>query len=201
MNDLLATIGRQAGAFSVIELIAVIAAIGYLLLAIRQNIWCWAFAAISTSIYIYLFLEAQLYMESVLNVFYLAMAAYGWWLWYFGHGDKRALSVSRWAMSRHVKAMLVIVSLAALTGYLLDTWSDAAFPYIDSATTWAAIWATYLVAQKVLENWWYWLVIDSASIIIYWLRDLELTALLFGVYVLMIPFGYLSWRRSMRDPA
>lgn len=201
MSDFLATIGRQAEVFSVLEGMAVIAAIAYLLLAIRQNIWCWAFAAISTSIYIYLFLDARLYMESVLNGFYLVMAAYGWWLWYFGRGDKRALPVSRWAMSRHVNAMIVIAMLAALTGYLLDTRSDAAFPYIDSATTWAAIWATYLVAQKVLENWWYWLAIDSASIVIYWLRDLELTALLFVVYVFMIPFGYLGWRRSMRDAA
>jgi nicotinamide mononucleotide transporter len=82
---------------------------------------------------------------------------------------------------------------------LLSAKSDAAFPYIDSLTTWFAIWATFLVTQKVLENWWYWLVIDVASIAIYWSRDLQLTALLFVVYVIMIPFGLISWSRSMRE--
>ncbi|NNC78428.1 MAG: nicotinamide mononucleotide transporter [Woeseiaceae bacterium] len=197
MNDLLATLGRQALQFSALEVIAVIAAIAYLWLAIRQNIWCWAAAAVSTSIYIWLFIEARLYMESALNVFYLAMAAYGWYRWQSGNADDGPLRVSRWALSRHVVAIAAILAIALSNGYLMEKYSDAAFPYIDAATTWAAIWATYLVAQKVLENWWYWLVIDSASVVIYWLRDLEMTALLFVVYIVMIPFGYLSWRRSM----
>ena len=67
------------------------------------------------------------------------------------------------------------------------------------ATAWSAIWATFLVARKVLENWWYWLAIDAASVIIYWMRDLQLTSLLFVAYVLMIPFGLISWTRSWRE--
>ena len=53
----------------------------------------------------------------------------------------------------------------------------------------------------MLENWWYWLVIDAASIVIYWSRDLQLTALLFVVYVVMIPFGLVAWRRSWKEQA
>ncbi len=87
----------------------------------------------------------------------------------------------------------------ACTGYVLSVNTDAAFPYIDSLTTWSAIWATFLVARKVLENWWYWLVIDSASVLIYWSRELQLTAALFALYVLMIPFGLYSWTRSFRQ--
>jgi nicotinamide mononucleotide transporter len=68
-------------------------------------------------------------------------------------------------------------------------------------TSWGAIWATFLVARKVLENWWYWLLIDAASVFIYWSRGLELSALLFIVYLLMIPFGIISWRRSMMAAA
>ena len=95
----------------------------------------------------------------------------------------------------------VVVAASLVSGYLLQTRTDAAYPYIDSMTTWAAIWATFLVARKVLENWWYWLVIDTASIFIYWSRDLEQTALLFVVYVVMIPFGIVSWTRSYREAA
>jgi nicotinamide mononucleotide transporter len=93
----------------------------------------------------------------------------------------------------------VVVFLSARSGWTLSVYSDAAYPYIDSMTTWFAIWATFLVARKVLENWWYWLLIDLASIFIYWTRDLQLTALLFVIYVIMIPFGLISWRNSMRE--
>jgi nicotinamide mononucleotide transporter len=82
---------------------------------------------------------------------------------------------------------------------MLARFTNAVYPYIDSLTTWGAIWATFLVARKVLENWWYWLVIDIASIAIYWVRDLQLTSILFVIYVFMIPFGMLAWRRSWRE--
>lgn len=197
MTGLGATLAEQARDLSPLEVVAVVTAVGYLLLAIRQNIWCWACAAVSTAIYVYLFIAAGLYMESVLNVFYLAMAGYGWYRWYFGKSGDQPLPVVVWPVSRHAFPVIAILAVAALNGLLLDRLTNAAFPYVDSATTWGAIWATYLVAQKVLENWWYWLLIDSISIVIYWLRDLELTALLFVVYVIMIPFGYFSWRRSL----
>lgn len=184
-----------------LETVAVAAAIFYLLLAIRENIWCWAFAGISTAIYVYLFMTARLYMESALNVFYFAMAIYGFSVWYRGRTAEHELPVSKWAIPVHAYAVVAIVVLSVTSGYLLDTRTDAAFPYIDSLTTWSAIWATFLVARKVLENWWYWLLIDIASIFIYWSRDLHLTALLFVVYVFMIPFGLLAWSRSMQEQA
>ena len=189
----------QARGLAPLEIVAVIAAIAYLLLAIRQNIWCWLGAAISTAIYVYLFIVAKLYMESALNVFYFGMAIYGWSVWYFGRQDGHEMPVSVWSLRIHAIAITGIVVISAINGYLLETYTDAAWPYVDSLTTWGAIWATFLVARKVLENWWYWLVVDIASIAIYWSRDLQLTSLLFGIYVFMIPFGMIAWRRSYRE--
>lgn len=199
MPDYLTTLADQASSYSSGEIIAVLTAIGYIVLAIRQNIWCWACAGISTAIYVYLFFGARLYMESVLNVFYFGMAIYGWCIWHFGRTAERELAVTTWPISRHAGAILAIVTFSGVSGYLLQRYTEAAFPYIDSLTTWGAIWTTFLVARKVLENWWYWLVIDTAAIFIYFSRGLELTAVLFVVYVLMIPFGILSWRKSWRE--
>ena len=182
-----------------LEPVAVITAIAYLLLAIRQNIWCWLFAGISTAIYIWLFIGARLYMESVLNGVYFALAIYGWYSWYFGRSDGKELPVVRWPLAVHGGAVAAIFALAGINGYLLEQFTAAAFPYVDSLTTWAAIWTTFLVARKVLENWWYWLIIDAASIVIYWMRDLKLTSLLFVVYVVMIPFGMFAWTKSWRE--
>jgi nicotinamide mononucleotide transporter len=200
-QDVFPTFAAELQALPAAEIVAVAAAIGYLVLAIRQNIWCWPCACVSTGIYVALFIDARLYMESILNVFYLGMAVYGWQHWLRGSRGPDRLPVIRWPARIHLAACAVLVLLAALNGWLLERYSNAAYPYVDSLITWSAIWATYLVAQKVLENWWYWLAIDGVSMVLYWLRDLELTAALFLLYVLLIPIGFISWRRSMTSPA
>ncbi|MGB5337073.1 MAG: nicotinamide riboside transporter PnuC [Woeseiaceae bacterium] len=201
MDGLAASLLDQAHAYSALEVVAVVFAIGYLLLAIRENIWCWLCAGISTAIYIWLFLVARLYMESVLNIFYLAMAVYGWVVWTSGSDDRHDRPVVRWSLQVHGVAVFAIVVVSVVNGFLLARYTEAAFPYLDSLTTWSAIWATFLVARKVLENWWYWLAIDSVSVFIYWIRDLQLTSLLFVAYVIMIPFGIVHWTRSYRERA
>jgi nicotinamide mononucleotide transporter len=192
---------EQAQAQSLPEVIAVVAAILYLAFAIREQIICWLFAAISTAIYVWLFIEARLYMESALNVFYLVMAGYGWYVWTSGSDDSHKRRVVVWPGKTHLVAVVVVVALSCASGFWLSKCSDAAFPYIDSLTTWSAIWATFLVARKVLENWWYWLLIDIASVFIYWSRDLQLTSALFVIYVIMIPIGLISWTKSMHTQA
>ena len=196
MDKLGSSLLSQLAAWSAAEAIAVFFAVCYLLLAIRQNIWCWFCAAVSTAIYVWLFLSAKLYMESLLNCFYFGMAIYGWYVWNAGDADGRVLPVRMFTLRIHLIAMSIIILLVAVVGTWLSLNTDAAYPFIDSATTFAAIWATFLVARKVLENWWYWLAIDLISIYIFWSRGLELTALLFFLYVLMIPFGLIKWSRS-----
>ncbi len=199
MQNLLNTLQQQAVSFAPLEVIAVVMALMYLVLAIRQNIWCWFAAGISTAIYVYLFLDAKLYMQSVLNGFYFAMAIYGWVVWRSGQQQEKKLPVVRWPLLTHIYAILGIVAVGLLNGYVLDTQTDSQHAYVDAVIAWSAIWATFLVARKVLENWWYWLLIDIASIFIYWSRDLQLTSVLFAVYVVMIPFGLVSWARSWRE--
>jgi nicotinamide mononucleotide transporter len=197
MQSLVAGVIEYYGELPRAELTAVVLALAYLVLAIRQNIWCWFCAAISTAMYVYLFARANLYMESLLNGFYFGMAIYGWSVWRSGDTDDE-LPVSVWPMQVHVYAISIIICVAAASGFLLANFTDAAYPYIDSATTYAAIWATFLVARKILENWWYWLAIDAVSVFIYWARGLEATAVLFVVYLVLIPIGLVVWTRSYR---
>ena len=186
-----------AAAMSAAEVIAVALAVAYLLLAVRQNIWCWAAALASTAIYMVIFFEAALVMESALQVFYAAMAVYGWWQWRQGGPDHNALAVSRWTPRRHVLAVGAIAVATLISGALLDAHTDAAMPYLDSFTTWAAMLTTWMVARKILENWVYWFVIDSVSIYLYVSRELYLTALLFVAYLVIIVFGNRAWRRDL----
>ena len=195
--DLANTVLEQFAGLWGLEGVAVACALVYLLLAIRQNIACWIFAGVSTAVFVYLFFDALLYMESALNVFYFAMAIYGWYTWRYAGDELDELTVTVWPLRRHGIAIAAILLVSGISGYLLDSLTNAEFPFIDSLTSWSAIWATFLVARKVLENWWYWLLIDFVSVFIYWSRGLELSALLFIVYLVMVPVGFISWRRSM----
>ena len=195
MPDLL---GEQLRATSLLEWIAVLSGIAYLLLAVRQNIWCWFFAALSSGIFVYIFIDVKLYMESVLNLFYFLMAIYGYYVWQFPPLNAASLPVTRWPLLTHVCALLVIGLASVVSALVLSRFTDAVFPLLDSLTTFAALWTTFLVARKVFENWWYWLVIDAVSIGLYLSRELVLTSLLFAIYLLIIPFGMRAWRKSIR---
>ena len=199
MAEFASSLLEELLAWSLPEAVAVIFAVLYLLLAIRENILCWVCAGISTALYVWLFFSAKLYMESLLNVFYFGMAVYGWRVWSRGRDESHEMPVTVWPLKRHLAALGVIAILVLLAGAWLSRSTDAVYPFIDSGTTFAAIWATFLVARKVLENWWYWLAIDAVSVFIYWSRDLELTSLLFVMYVVMIPFGLIRWTRSYRS--
>lgn len=185
----------------VLEWGAVLLAVAYLILAIRQSIWCWPCAFISTGIYVYLYGSVALYMESALNVFYLLVAVYGFWFWLRGGKAATQPHVQRWPWHWHLLAIIVIVALVFASGALLEQHTRQARPYLDAMTTWSAVWATVLTARKVLENWWYWLVIDAVSVWLYWDRGLALTALLFVFYLVLIPIGYLKWRQTERQLA
>ena len=180
----------------VLEILSVGLAFAYLLLVIRQNIYCWLAAALSATLYLWLMYSAGLYMESVLQVFYIAMAGYGWSQWRGGRFDNE-LQVSDWPAAFHLLPIVSIVVLSILTGRLLADWTDAAAPYIDSFTTWGALWSTWMVAQKIIQNWYYWFVIDSVSIYLFSTRELWWTVGLFVVYLVLILTGYRAWRREL----
>ena len=176
------------------ENLAVALAIAYLLLAVRESSWCWYAAFVSTAIYTVLFWNVSLLMESALNVYYMAMAVYGWWQWQRGGVQHQGVSIQRWPIQRHLITVAAIVLISGLSGWLLNKHSSAAWPYLDSLTTWASVVTTWMVARKVLENWLYWVVIDVASIVLYLDRGMHSTAWLFAGYVVIAVVAYFRWR-------
>jgi nicotinamide mononucleotide transporter len=197
LTELLAQLIKAAQAMSLWEVAAVLLALAYLVLAIRENTLCWIAAILSTSIYIVLMFRVGLYMESALQLFYIAMAVYGWYSWTHGKGPGHRLEVSSWPLSRHIAPLSLILLFSLGSGYLLDNFSDAALPYLDSFTTWGAIVTTWMVARKIIQNWHYWFIIDSVSVYLYINRGLVLTALLFVLYLVLIVIGYRQWRKSL----
>lgn len=196
MTEVRAALLAGLQAMSAWEALAVLLAVLYLVLAIRQNPWCWAAALGSACIYGFIMFDARLYMQSVLQGFYLLMACYGWWCWRRGEAQA-GLPVVSWVARDHIGPLLVILCVALLCGALLDRHTDAAAPYLDALAASGAIVTTWMVAHKVLQNWHYWFVIDLGSAWLYASQGLWLTALLFVAYLGLIVIGYRSWRASM----
>ena len=182
---------------SLLEAAAVAFAVAYLVLVIRQNILCWAAALISVLLSVILFYDAALYMEAALQIFYAGMAVYGWQQWRYGGSDRQGVRIRTWPLRAHAAALGLIVVLSAAFGFVL-TRTDAAFPYVDSFTTVAAVVTTWMVAGKVLENWLYWFVIDAVSVYLYAARDLPLYAALFIFYLVLIVIGLRQWLADWR---
>ena len=178
------------------EMLAAALALAYVLLAIGQRLSCWFAAFVSSILYVWVFFTARLYMDSMLQAFFAVMAIYGFWQWQHGQAGA-ALAVTRWPVARHALAALVIVALSLLTSFFLRRFTPAAMPFLDSLVTWSSVFATFLVARKVYENWHWWLVIDSVSLCLFFTRHLYLTVLLYGLYVILSVVGMREWRRSL----
>ena len=179
-----------------IEFTAAVLAVAYLLLAIGQRLSCWLAAFLSSCLYVWVLFTARLYMESVLNVFYAVMAVYGFWQWRYGRGGG-ALPVSRWPLRLHMIALLGVFALSTLNWFFLSRYTPAAWPFVDSMTAWSSVFATFLVARKVYENWYWWLAIDSADLYLFFTRHLYVTMLLFALYLVLIVIGMREWRRNL----
>jgi nicotinamide mononucleotide transporter len=183
-------------AIQALEAISVLFGIAYIVLAARENIWCWPAALVGTATAIVLFWDVSLLMESALNGYYLIMALYGWWQWKYGSSDQGKLAITSWGLQPHLIAISLIIVLSLISGYLLNTHTQAALPYVDSFTTWAAVITTWMVAKKILENWLYWIVIDAVSVWLYYERGLLLYAVLFVAYTMIAWLGFNQWRNS-----
>ena len=180
-----------------LEIFAVIFALLYLFLAMRQHIACWYAAFISTFIYILIYWDVSLYMESILNVYYLLMAIYGWFSWNKKSKIDKNFVIS-WSYISHSIVITLILILTISSGFYLSK-TDAVYPYLDSFTTWASVITTFMVAQKVLSNWIFWILINSVAIFLNFDRELYFTVYLLMIYQLMSVYGYYQWRKSFNE--
>ena len=174
--------------FIALEIFAVIFALLYLFLAMKQNIACWYAAFISTLIYIIIYWDVSLYMESLLNFYYLLMAIYGWINWNKKSQIDKNYDIS-WSYQNHIVVILLILILTVISGFSLQK-TDAVYPYLDSFTTWASVITTFMVAQKILSNWIFWIIINSVAIFLNFDRELYLTVILLMTYQVMSIYGY-----------
>jgi nicotinamide mononucleotide transporter len=177
-----------------IETLAVITGIIGVYLTAKQFIWCWPIGIINVILSSYVFFVSNLYLSSLLQVFYLGMSIYGWINW--RRVDNRKLLVSK------INLKLVFITFSAgiiasvIFGLIFKKFTNDPFPFADAfMMVWGVI-ATYFGARKIIEGWLIWIIIDLFSLIIYYLSGLYGFVLLYFVFCILAIYGYFEWRRD-----
>ena len=179
------------------EILAVAFGIVSVYLSTRENIWSWPTALVNVALYFVVFYEAKLYADMGLQVVYFALSLYGWYEWLYGGENRTELHVSRTPASLGVRLAVIGVACAALLGTALARFTDAALPYLDSATTSTSLVAQWMMTRKILENWAVWAVVDVVYVGMFIFKKLYLTAGLYTVFFVLAVMGYVQWKRSL----
>ena len=171
--------------------------VGYAVLAARRNRLCWVAGAVSSACAALLAGLRGLPMQSGLQVFFVGMSLYGWLQW-TRNSAQGELPVGVWPHAWHLVAAIVIVLLSLASARVLDSETRAAWPLLDSLTTWFSLLATWLAARARLENWLYWIIIDAALVFLFYRQQLPFLALLNVLFIAIAASGFIVWRRRLR---
>ncbi|HXQ31188.1 MAG TPA: nicotinamide riboside transporter PnuC [Steroidobacteraceae bacterium] len=182
------------------EVAAAALGVVYVVLVIGQHRAGWAAALLSTGLYLHVFYAAGLYMQAALQGFYVLVAVYGWWAWRRVPG-RAPLAVSRasWRVQGIGLAAVILATAATATWLARETLSTD--PYLDSLTTWASVFTTWLMARKKIENWPWWLVVDALIVVLCWQQKLYASMILYMLYLVLVIVGWRSWYADLTAPA
>ena len=169
-------------------------------LLVVESIWNWPAAIVNQILCIVLFYRSSLYADAGLQFVFIAVSAYGWWNWLYGGENHSQVEVGH-TDSKGWAAYILVT--AALTGilYTILRFTPSNVPFGDGFTTALSLTALYMQTRKVIENWWFWIATDVGSIALYCYKGLFLTAILFGIYLLMCIAGLREWQRTFRARA
>ena len=184
----------EISALPTIDWIITLTAIIYLLLATRNNVWCWFWGIISCSIWAYSsFVNFQLYLDAALQLFYVVMGFVGIYQWKYGN-SKEELPISKLSRKDHLLWLSIGSVVAVLFGYFFAKLTPAAATYLDAFTTIFSIIATFFLVRRKLDNWMYWVIIDAVYVYLYASRGAFLFALLMVWYVYLAAKAYFNWK-------
>lgn len=168
-------------------------------LMVRQNVWAWPVGLLQVAISAWVFLGAKLYSDVVLQGFFFAIQAYGWWHWRRGAAGDEQLCVTRLPV-RALAAWIAAGAMAtAVWGEGMRRGTDAALPHWDAFILVFSVISQWLQARKRLENWAGWMVVNGVAIGVYWAKDLRGFAALYALFLAMAVWGHVSWRRSLEE--
>lgn len=183
---------------SVIEIVAALMGVISVWLTIRQHILCWPTGLVMVGLYIWIFFDARLYSDAALQVVYVGLCSYGWYHWARGGPRESGVLVTRLASAPLVGWCVGGLMASLALGYVMSTRTDASFPYLDAITTVLSLIAQFLMTRKKLESWIFWISVDVLAIGIYTAKGLHVTALLYGLFLVLAVLGLRAWMIDLK---
>jgi nicotinamide mononucleotide transporter len=183
--------------FDPIEVVAMVITVWSIWLATKENIWYYPTGLVALLLYTWIYYNARLYAEALLQIICFALMVYGWYEWLHGGTNKKELPVSKtphWAWTAGITAGILG---SAMTIWIQKTYTDNPNPYVDSSLLAWSLVAQWMTARKWIESWVLWLVINTISIPLYVVRGLWPTVVLYIALWVLAIMGYKEWRRSL----
>lgn len=177
-----------------LELVGVFFAAIYLILISFKSKWGWLFSTMSSLTLIYAVYLSRLYFDVVLHSFFILTSFYGWYQW----SDDQNLpnrGIKKWTLKAHLTAVLICLIISIFMGFVFDSYTQQVSSYMNAFTTVFSMFATFLVAQKILENWYYWFVINIVSVFLYYNTELPLMSFMYLFYIVLSIYGYFNWKK------
>ncbi len=166
-------------------------------LLVRENPWNWPLGILNNLFFLALFFRSGLFADSGLQLVYIAISVYGWWNWLRGGPEHGALRVARTPRrAAGLVAAATALGIVALA-VVLERWTPSTVPWSDASTTGLSLAAMYLQARKWIETWWIWIAADVIYVVLYLVKGLALTALLYVVFMALCVLGWREWRRHL----
>lgn len=181
---------------TILEVLGVTFNLLYLILLIQEKIICWVFGIIGSLISIWLFYRMQLFSESILYIYYVIIGFYGYYSWNKRDKVNATLAISEWKTPFHMISLCTGLIAGYLLGYYFDTYTEAQNAYFDAYTTIFSFIASYMEAKKILSSWYFWIIINGATIFLYSSRGLDIYSMLTILYFITSFIGYFNWRKK-----
>ena len=183
-----------------IDLGALISGVFYVVLAARENIWCWLFGLVNVTLFFFITFNATFYSDAGLQVVYFGLTLYGWHQWVSGKNkEKPPLQITKTSLQLWAK-LIPITALFVLILYpFLDHFTDTDVAFWDALTTALSLTATWMTARKKLENWLVWIMVDPIYVVLLYYKGYPLSSLLFGIYTVIAVVGYFKWKQNLAN--
>lgn len=180
------------------EIVASLLGVVNIVLLVRRSIWNYPFGIVMVTLYGVVFFEARLFSDALLQVFFLVVQVYGWWVWYHARDSEGLVKVELMSTrSRIVWAAVIVVATVAEGWYLANYTTDSA-PWMDANTTAMSVVAQYLLSIRKIENWILWIVTDVVQIGLYYWKGLYPTTGLYMLFLVLSCVGLYEWQREWR---
>lgn len=186
-----------------VEILGVIIGFIYLWLEYKASIYLWLTSIIMPAIYLFVYFDAGLYADVAINIYYLIIGVYGWMSWRYGISRKNGtekydLKISHTSRRQWLRLLIAYIVIHFAISFTLIKFTDTDVPWFNGLTSALSIIGMWMLAKKLIEQWFVWFVVDILSAVLYFYKGLEPTALLYSVYAIVAILGYKKWNKLLQ---